>query len=200
MPAFKPLTPEQVDFTFKLELDQEGPRGAFGYETEAENKAAEDAILARLERNDERAWCWIQVTATDRETGAQGHAGLGGVNLGEDAGWGDRLEATVREQFGELWTEALDALNGELLQRNTPKVVRMCATKYLGPTDHRESRVRARHVTTRKVATVPWDDALDEFENHAAAAEKVLGARPHFSASVDGGGYLMGLDPAKLKG
>ena len=96
---------------------------------------------------------------------------------------------------------AFKPLTAEQVERNTPKVVRMCETKYLGPTDRVPGgRVRARHVTTRKVATVPWDHALDAFENHAAAAEKVLGARPQFSASVDGGGYLMALDPAKLKG
>lgn len=39
-------------------------RGAFGYDTEAENKAAEDAIIERLERGDLEAWCCVKVTAT----------------------------------------------------------------------------------------------------------------------------------------
>lgn len=198
MARFKPLTADQVTFSFKLELEQDGPCGHFGYETEAENKAAEDEILERLARGDERAWCWLEVTATDAD-GNEGSDSLWGVNLGEDAGWGDRLEQHVRETFPDLWTEALDCLNEERLAKHTPKTVRMCETKYLGPTDHRGSRVRARHITTRKAATVSWDYELDAYENHAAAAELVLGRRPEFSSSVDGGGYIFGCDPSNDK-
>jgi hypothetical protein len=77
--------------------------------------------------------------------------------------------------------------------------VRRCVTRYHDPTDTRGSRVSAKHVTTGKRASVPWDHALDAFENHATAAEKVLGARPQFSASVDGGGYMFAVDPATIK-
>ena len=198
MAAFKPLTEADVTFTFTLEQEAESPRGHFAYDTEAENKAAEDAILARLERDDERAWCYLRVVATDTDDN-EGSNSLGCVELGEDAGWGDQLEAHVRATFPELWSEALANLNAERLRKHTPKVVRMCETRYFGPTDHRGSRVRARHVTTRKSKTVPWDHALDAFENHANAAEAVLGARPQFSASIDGGGYMFGLDPASIK-
>lgn len=75
------------------------------------------------------------------------------------------------------------------------KTVRMCETEYIGPTDTRGSRVRARHCTTRERKIVSWDHALGAFENHARAAEAVLGRRPEFSCSVDGGGYVMGVDP-----
>ena len=198
MTAFKPLTEQDVTFTFTLELEDESPRGHFGYETDAENKAVEDAILERLASGDERAWCWLQVTATDAD-GNEASDSLGGVNLGEDAGWGDQLEAHCRAAFPDLWSEALDRLNADLRAKHTPKTLRMCETRYFGPTDHRGSRVRARHVTTRKSKTVPWDHALDAFENHANAAEAVLGGRPQFSASIDGGGYMFGLDPATVK-
>lgn len=194
MAQFKPLTAEQVTFTFELEPEEESPRGHFGYETEEENAAAENAILERLARGDERAWCWLQVTATDAD-GNTGSDSLGCVYLGEDVGWGDRLEAHVRATFPDLWDQALLALNAERLRKHTPKLQRVCETKYFGPTDHRGSRVRARHVTTRKAKTVSWDHALDSFENHAAAAELVLGRRPQWGASVDGGGYLFGCDP-----
>jgi hypothetical protein len=198
MAAFRPLTESEVTFTFRLEHEEESVRGSFGYDTEEENKAAEDEILARLERGDERAWCWIQVTARDAE-GNEGTDSLRCVNLGEDAGWGDQLEAHVRETFPDLWTEALHSLNAERLRKHTPRLQRVCQTKYLGPTDHRGSRVRARHVTTRKSVTIPWDHALNAFENHAEAAERVLGARPQWGASVDGGGYLFGVDPASVE-
>ncbi len=43
------------------------------------------------------------------------------------------------------------------------------STKYLGPTDHRGSRVSARCQACS--LTVAWDDALDVTENHTAAAK-----------------------------
>lgn len=50
-------------------------------------------------------------------------------------------------------------------------------TKYVGPTDHRGSRVRARAFDFNgKLKTVwaHWDDALDIGPNHAASAEKLV--------------------------
>lgn len=41
-------------------------------------------------------------------------------------------------------------------------------TKYLGPTDHRGSRVSARAAAGR--FTIPWDSALDTPANHRKAA------------------------------
>jgi hypothetical protein len=76
------------------------------------------------------------------------------------------------------------------------KTVRICTTKYFGPTETRGSRVKATHVTTRKSVTLPWDHALDSHDNHATAAAAVLGREPEFSSSIDGGGYVFGVDPA----
>lgn len=42
-------------------------------------------------------------------------------------------------------------------------------TKYLGPTDHRGSRVVARAQAGK--VTVPWDYSIDTADNHAAAAK-----------------------------
>ena len=41
-------------------------------------------------------------------------------------------------------------------------------TKYLGPTNHRGARVRARCDAGRVI--MPWDHALNPVQNHAAAA------------------------------
>jgi len=49
-----------------------------------------------------------------------------------------------------------------------------CVTKYHGPTDHRGSRVSAKHLLTGRRVVLPWDDALDVAENHCAAAVKLL--------------------------
>ena len=200
MAAFKPLTEEQVTFTWELEADDLDPADMMSGDPayEAEDKARIVEIRDRLQRGDERAWCWVRVTATDAD-GNEGSDSLGGIELGTDAGWGDQLEAHVRATFPDIWSEALASLNEARRAKHTPKVVRMCETRYFGPTNHRGSRVRARHVTTRKSKTVPWDHALDAFENHANAAEAVLGGRPQFSASLDGGGYMFGLDPATVK-
>ncbi len=76
------------------------------------------------------------------------------------------------------------------------RVVRMCSTRYLGPTDHTGGRVQAKHLTTGKRKVVPWDHALDVQDNHARAAAEVLGRVPEFCTSVEGAGYVFGVDPA----
>ena len=76
------------------------------------------------------------------------------------------------------------------------RTLRMCATKYLGPTDHRGGRVKATHLTTRKSTTVPWDHALGAHDNHALAAAVLFGRPPEVCTSVDGGGYIFGVDPS----
>lgn len=42
-------------------------------------------------------------------------------------------------------------------------------TRYHGPTDHRGSRITARAYAG--AVTVPWDHALNPFQNHHAAAQ-----------------------------
>lgn len=75
---------------------------------------------------------------------------------------------------------------------STVRTVRLCATKYLGPTNRRGSRVQAKHLTTGRKVLLPWDDALSAFDNHCAAALSLFGRFPHFSSAVDGGGYIFG--------
>jgi hypothetical protein len=76
------------------------------------------------------------------------------------------------------------------------KVIRMCKTRYAGPTNSRGGRVIATHLTTGKRVTKPWDHALDVLDNHAYAAAHVLGRMPEVCTSIDGGGYVFGVDPA----
>lgn len=44
-------------------------------------------------------------------------------------------------------------------------------TKYLGPTNHRGSRIKARTYTGRCSVTVQWEYGISASENHAAAAK-----------------------------
>jgi hypothetical protein len=51
-------------------------------------------------------------------------------------------------------------------------------TRYLGPTNHRGSRVKATHQRNSEVtwqATLDWDHSLDSTANHQLAAEQLLG-------------------------
>jgi len=57
-------------------------------------------------------------------------------------------------------------------------------TKYLGPTNSRGSRVKAR--CQAKSLTVPWDHALDPTENHKAAA-RMLQEQLQWSGQLVGG-------------
>jgi hypothetical protein len=43
-------------------------------------------------------------------------------------------------------------------------------TKYIGPTDHRGARVKAKNMASGKSVTISWDHGLSVFENHAMAA------------------------------
>jgi len=54
-------------------------------------------------------------------------------------------------------------------------------TKYLGPTDHRLSRVTATHKRDNDVtwrATLNWDNDLDAMENAKAAALALINTSP----------------------
>jgi len=58
-------------------------------------------------------------------------------------------------------------------------------TKYIGPTDHRGSRVKATAQAGSIV--VGWDDALDSDDNHTAAA-RALARKYGWSGLLVGGG------------
>lgn len=204
MARFKPLTKADVTFTFEMEEEEISPAGQFASGDDAQDAADVADIQRRLASGDGTAWFCLVVTATAPD-GTSETDTLGCCSLAAEP-WGPgmsgsavakRVEAFARES--DMHTEALARLNDTRRAAHDGRTVRMCETWYMGPTDHRGSRVRARHVTTRKVVTLSWDDELDSFENHAEAATLVLGRRPEFSCSVDGGGYLMGVDPRNDK-
>lgn len=58
-------------------------------------------------------------------------------------------------------------------------------TKYLGPTNHRGSRVKA--TCEAGSVTVAWDDALDVADNHAKAVRALL-IKLDWDRSFIGGG------------
>lgn len=93
-------------------------RGAFGYDTEAENKAAEDAIIERLERGDLEAWCCVKVTATVGDF--EGVAYLGCCTLDdkygpEDCAWDHGMK---EEAKSDLVRELRDAIKaGQAAER-----------------------------------------------------------------------------------
>jgi hypothetical protein len=68
------------------------------------------------------------------------------------------------------------------------------STRYIGPTDHRGSRVKAR-ASGGFSRTIGWDDRLDSEANHTAAARE-LAARLGWAGrwvgggSADGQGYV----------
>ncbi len=107
-------TAADVIFTLAIEPEQIPVRGNYMCTDDAESdRADEDNVIARLEAGDERAWCCLIVTCED-EDGNKATDSLGCVVLGEDAGWGARLEAHVKETFPDLWTESLARLNTDL--------------------------------------------------------------------------------------
>jgi hypothetical protein len=108
------LTRTEVSFSVELEPEDMELEGHFDDEAERE-------IRARLEREQQEAWCWIGVTAKWQcpKTGKVYTAtrGVGGCSL--DAGYPACGEAVARlaEAYAkehELFDEALDALNEHL--------------------------------------------------------------------------------------
>lgn len=75
-----------------------------------------------------------------------------------------------------------------------PQPCRMIQTTYKGPTDYRVPRVIARNINTGTRVTVPWNHALDDWENHLAAAQALLKPEPSWRicsySSTKGGGFV----------
>ena len=66
-----------------------------------------------------------------------------------------------------------------------------CITKFHGPTDHRGSRVSAKHLCTGRQVTLAWDDA--SCSNHEDAARKLFGcpaSETLLCCPIDGGGWV----------
>lgn len=63
-------------------------------------------------------------------------------------------------------------------------------TKYFGPTNSRGSRIQAKSASGKTI-TVPYDHALDAFENHEKAA-KALCKKLDWKGELVGGGMKDG--------
>lgn len=180
------LTRADVTFTVRTEFDDSysdaAVRGSFATDDPDADREQADEIVRRVGRGDEMAWCGVIVTAR------------WGSHTADDAVWGVTLggneTADSYAKDNGMFDEALHALNEQLRRECEPKVCGMVATKYLGPTDSRGSRVKATNVNTRKSVTIAWDHALDSEANHIAAAWKLMGAPPSHRSAVDGGGYM----------
>ena len=63
-------------------------------------------------------------------------------------------------------------------------------THFLEPTDHKPSRVVARHVNTGQREIMSWDYEYDTFHNHRLAAMMILGPDIQYYSSRLNGGYV----------
>jgi len=80
---------------------------------------------------------------------------------------------TTKEQ-----TERIPANEGHPTERRGLLTGPVIVTRYLGPTNHRGSRIKATHKRDSEAtwqATVAWDHSLSAEANHQAAAEQLLG-------------------------
>lgn len=74
--------------------------------------------------------------------------------------------------------QTIRANEGHLTQRHGLLTGPVIVTRYLGPTDHRGSRIKATHKRDSEITwqtTVSWDYSLDAEANHQTAAEQLLG-------------------------
>lgn len=74
-------------------------------------------------------------------------------------------------------------------------------TKYIGPTNYRDSRVKAYTESGRSI-TIPWDDALNSEENHNAAALALQTKMGWTDDLIQGGtpkGYVFVTDPRSVR-
>ena len=101
------LTASDVRFTLTAEADETPVRGnALASGDDAEDRAAEDAILARLDRGDVWAWAVVTVRATWRGYSAEAHLGC--------CSYDDEARFRADPYFADLCAEALSALNDEV--------------------------------------------------------------------------------------
>jgi len=102
---------DQVEYQLHIAQEEltEVRGNAMASGDDAADKAYEDEILARLERDDLLAWCCLQVTARWRHYSAQ--ACLGAYSFAE--GVGDPEQAAA-DEFAQLKQDAYDFLNAQV--------------------------------------------------------------------------------------
>jgi len=106
--AYRDLTADEVTFTVTAQQDDAPVRGnALASGDEAEDRRAEDEIIARLDNGDVWAWAQVTVTATDPAAGLTGNTYLGACNYASEA------DFRTDGYFSDLCDEALAELNAE---------------------------------------------------------------------------------------
>lgn len=106
------LRMDEVKFSVEVEFDDIPVRGnALASGDDAADKECEDEILARLERDDVWAWCWVEVTAHwgDHE----GKDSLGGISVRNEAEFNEVFLPNMKANALEFLNEALREYRSE---------------------------------------------------------------------------------------
>lgn len=112
------LTKDDVTFTFELEPDHcTGVRGNYmATDDPVADKAAEDDIIRRVNRDDTSAWCCLGVTGYVKKYPTLKYtAYLGGISLEEGLSYEEQNQQ-VEEMSLDMHGEVLEALNDELAE------------------------------------------------------------------------------------
>ena len=105
------LTKNEVKFSIDIESEDMPVRGNYMCTEDPEaDKAAEDEILARLDRGDITAWCLIKVTAKWEEF--EGFATLGGISYSDNEDSQKQAESDADDHG--MFDEALEDLNNNI--------------------------------------------------------------------------------------
>lgn len=105
---FRDLTPDEVLFTVHSYPEDIPVRGNLvDTGDQAEDRAIEDDVIARLYDGDTWAWCCVTVRAADPETGLGGTDHLGGCSYEDEADFrrGGYFEDMCAQALAELNTE-----------------------------------------------------------------------------------------------
>ena len=147
----------------------EGNASSIDEVTDAET---ENQIRDQLRRGNQWAWCRVIVTAEYDDL--SGGDALGCCSYESEASFraDGYYDSMVSEALDDLWRqleERTPAGKAKVLAASCRQAI---TTTYRGPTDYKGSRVIARCEAKR--VSVPWDDALDQAQNHAAAALQLM--------------------------
>lgn len=106
------------------------------------------------------------------------------------------LADQVVEQGPHEVALALYQAAGRYLQATLgPMTQRVCSVRYVGATNRTCSRIKATHLTTKVSVSIPFDTEISDRDNAEAVATKLFGRAPEFCASLDGGGWICGVNP-----
>lgn len=123
---------DNLEVVYRLDIEPEDMpvRGAFASGDADEDSLLEDQIIARLDRGDIEAWCYVKITATLEVSGQtfKGWAGIGGISYDSERAL--RKELYEDDSHG-LKGEALDDLKRTLSEASDRGIVARKALKAL---------------------------------------------------------------------